>query len=84
MSSAVKDDKKYDEGVYHYKRQDTSNIHIKVGTRIYLDSKYYGIVVKKSEIFYYIQKENDPEMYEFMLDSLEIKVANEILQIEND
>ena len=84
MSSAIVNDKKYEETVYHYKKPDTSDINIKIGSRIYVNNEYYGTVVKESEIFYYIQKKNVNEPYEFMRESLELKVANGILQLEND
>ncbi|MGH4124816.1 MAG: hypothetical protein ACREV6_17995 [Clostridium sp.] len=53
--------------------------YIKIGSKLYTGEKIYGTVVKESEIFYYIQKGNDAEEYEFMKDSLKDKVANKKL-----
>lgn len=85
MASSIIQDKKYEETKYRHKKEvvDTSDINIKIGSKIYLEEKYYGTVIKESEIFYYIQKENAVEPYEFMKDSLKDKVANKKLRLED-
>ncbi|MBK5239873.1 hypothetical protein [Clostridium sp.] len=53
-----------------------------MGSKIYLPNDiYYGTVIKESDSFYYIQKENIPESYEFMKSSILDKVANKKLFI---
>lgn len=85
MSSAIVQDKKYDEGKYRYKKEviDTSDINISIGCRIFLDGNLYGTVVKESESFYYIRKKNSDEEFEYIKENLKIKIATEVLRVED-
>ena len=81
MASSIIQDKKYEETKYRHKKEviDTSDINIKIGSKIFFGEKFYGTVVKESEIFYYIQKENTDEPYMFMKESIKDKIANKVL-----
>jgi hypothetical protein len=81
LASAIVEDRKYEETKYRYKKEtiDTSDINIKVGSKIFIEDKLYGTIVRESEIFYYIQKDNTDEPYIFMKESIKDKVANNIL-----
>jgi hypothetical protein len=83
MASAIQTDKKYEETKYRHKKEvvDTSDINIKVGSKIFIGEDFYGTVVRESEIFYYIQKENADEPYIFMKESVKDKIANKILTL---
>ena len=81
MASAVVEDKKYDEGVYRHKEVINSDIPINIGNKLYLQDKLYGIIVKESESFYYIQKENVSEPYEFQKTSVQDKLSNRVFRL---
>jgi len=85
VASAVQDDRKYDEGVYRYKKPvvDISDINIEIGNRIFIGEELYGTIVKESELFYYIQKENVSESYEFQKTSILDKIANKVLILKD-
>jgi len=82
MSSAIVDDKKYDEGVYHYKKPVMdSDINIEIGSRIYIGDDFYGTIMKESESFYYIQTHFTDELVEFMKSSIQDKIAYKQLRL---
>ncbi|MBU3186514.1 hypothetical protein [Clostridium estertheticum] len=81
MSSAVVEDKKYDEGVYHYKKPILDpDIDFSIGSRLFIGDSYYGTIAKESEMFYYILTFYD-ELVEYQKTSIEDKVANKLLRL---
>ena len=82
MSSAVVEDKKYDETVYRYRKPViNSDIIIAIGSKLFIGETYYGTIMKESESFYYIQTHYSEELVEFMKESVMDKVANKVLRL---
>ena len=82
MASSIQEDKKYDEGIYRHKKEIVnSDIAINIGNKLYLEDILYGTIVKESELFYYIQKENVNEPYEFQKSSVQDKLACKVFRL---
>ena len=82
MASAIVNDRKYDEGIYHYKKPVLNpDINIEIGYKLYLNDKLYGTIMKESESFYYIHTELSEGLCEFQKSSVQDKIANKVFRL---
>lgn len=85
MASAIIPDKKYEETKYRHKREvvDTSEIHIKIGNKLFIEDMFYGEIIRESELFYYIQTHFTDDPVEFQKTSILDKISNKKLRLVN-